>query len=284
VGIDAAAARPLSRRGPYPRHLPCLSTGFPFGLERRRKTLDAPKQILVLPRTWPIIGMPSPRRLPSFDGAAESNRSGTTGTTLGVRPFRRGDGRRDVHWRQTARHGRLIVRERETPERAQVRLVVDASRTSCGTDNPDAVLDWLARFAASIAEQIDATTAAVELASSARPCSAAVRGAAIGDALARLELGESSSSRTFCEAAKHVSRSVEPWFLTTPAGYFRLSAEERAAAGWTFFVLEVDESEWRTTVTSDPAARRRTFTVSLLTGSTLDHFAEEGTFHVRARG
>ena len=53
----------------------------------------------------------------------------------GVRPFRAGDWLRHVHWAQTAKHDRLIVRERQATGRRSVELVIDVDREA----HPDAV-------------------------------------------------------------------------------------------------------------------------------------------------
>ena len=47
------------------------------------------------------------------------------GEVAGVRAYRRGDSMRDIQWQQTARHDRLIVRERAGGERRSILLVLD---------------------------------------------------------------------------------------------------------------------------------------------------------------
>jgi uncharacterized protein (DUF58 family) len=267
------------RRGCFPRLTPCLVTGFPFGLERRRKPLGVVSQLLVLPRTYRIVGLPNPQRLVSFDGCSESKRIGCTGATLGVRPFRCGDGRRDVHWRQTARRGELIVREREATESARVRLIIDASRSACGLDHPDLVLDWLVRFAASVARHVSGAGTEVQLATPLKR-GGSVQGSELDDALGLLELDERSPSSIFRGAAGRVARGIEPWYIGTAAGYSLLSAEDKAAAGWRFFLLDVvggrRDSDF---LLNRVVADRRVFVVSLPTASIREHSAEDGSFH-----
>lgn len=64
------------------------------------------------------------------DALLAGRRPGTTGDLTGLRPYRRGDAVREIHWRQTARHGRLIVRERQSPASPRMLLVLDTGTGS----------------------------------------------------------------------------------------------------------------------------------------------------------
>jgi len=273
------------RRGRFPRRTPQLVSGFPFGLELRRKAVQIGATLLVRPRSRPIEGLPRPRRLPTHDGVADSCLVGTSGTTLGVRPYRRGDARRDVHWRQTARHGELIVREREAAESARVCLIVDAARSSCGYDDPETTLDWLTRFAASILSLSAEMDAAVEVAvPAARGGVVICRGETALDALAELELDEGSSSRTFREAMKRMSPGIEPWYITTPAGFAKLSPSEQAASGWSFLLVETPGVSSAPPPSSLISVAARVYRCSSPLGSPLSPIHDQGAFCVRAIG
>jgi uncharacterized protein (DUF58 family) len=50
---------------------------------------------------------------------------GRRGEFFGLREWREGDDRRGIHWRSTARTGRLMVREHEDELERQVTIVVD---------------------------------------------------------------------------------------------------------------------------------------------------------------
>ena len=52
------------------------------------------------------------------------DRPGTWGDVLGVRPYRRGDVLRRIHWPQSARHGQLVVCEVQA-SRPSVQIVLD---------------------------------------------------------------------------------------------------------------------------------------------------------------
>ena len=88
-----------------------LESSAPFGLFRRRVTLSETQQMLVLPRVYPL------KRLFLVDGQdAQSTKTRTSRSgqdLVGSRPYVQGDSPRMVHWRNTARAGRLMVKETE---------------------------------------------------------------------------------------------------------------------------------------------------------------------------
>jgi uncharacterized protein (DUF58 family) len=269
-----------ARRGRFPRRVPHLATGFPFGLERRRKEISAADSILVLPRSFPIVGLPKPRRSPAYDGLNEAALAGNSGSTLGLRTYRRGDARRDIHWRQTARVGTLIVREREAFDVTRIRIVVDASRTACGSDEPEVVLDWLTRFAASLQSRSRELGAVVSIGTSARRYVAFYEGRAALDALAELELGEHSTSTMLERVHRDASDCGETWFVTTPLGFSRLSPQEQATVGWSFFLVETSGSS----PSPEPlhnAMASPVFSCALPADRFMHSSTEEGAFHVR---
>jgi uncharacterized protein (DUF58 family) len=71
---------------------------------------------------------------------------------LGVRPYRRGDSPRRIHWGQSARHDRLIVCELQSNSRPLIQIVFDADpRVHAGT-GPDSSREWAIRIVASFAK------------------------------------------------------------------------------------------------------------------------------------
>jgi uncharacterized protein (DUF58 family) len=135
-------------RGEYPRGIPRLSTAFPFGLWRSMRPVATPSRLLVWPQIVRLKGMPSPC---GDDWAAEMRslrRSGQEGEVLGTRPYRRGDLLRHVHWPQTARHGHLIVCERQVSGRAAVRVWFDVDLRPSA--NAHSAGEWTLRIVASL--------------------------------------------------------------------------------------------------------------------------------------
>jgi uncharacterized protein (DUF58 family) len=140
-----------TRRGVYPVQTPHLTTGFPFGLWKSKRALSATSQLLVWPQTYPVV--PAPRF--SVDQQIEGNFSphkvGMNGDVLGVRPYRRGDSLRRIHWSQTARHDRLIVCEFQANARPAIQLVLDADPSVHAGSGTDSSREWAIRIAASLA-------------------------------------------------------------------------------------------------------------------------------------
>jgi uncharacterized protein (DUF58 family) len=138
------------RRGLYTLTGYRVATKFPFALFRKSRDVDAPLDVLVYPARVPVP-RPSPRS--HTRGESQANRTGRRGEFFGLREHRSGDDRRDVHWRSSARTGRLLVREYEDEH---------ARRVVIGVDNalPDAVRDALADGA--LTPAMEAAVAAVE--------------------------------------------------------------------------------------------------------------------------
>jgi len=271
-----------ARRGRFPRGTPQLATGFPFGLERRCKPISVADSMLVLPRSFPIVGLPQPRRSPAYEGLSEVALAGSSGSTLGLRAYRRGDARRDIHWRQTVRVGTLIVREREAFDVTRIRIVVDASRIACGSE-PEAVLDWLTRFAASLLSMSRELGAVVRIGMSVGRFVEFYEGRMALDALAELGLGECSTSTTLERVRREESYRGETWFVTTPLGFSRLSPQEQATLGWSFFLIEASGSS----PSPGPqfiATTSRVYSCLLPADRAMQSSKEEGAFRVQQLG
>jgi uncharacterized protein (DUF58 family) len=180
------------RRGEYPGNVPKIASAFPFGLWQASQPLAVPIRLLVWPRTFPVGPIPEAASGREGDGLAPRNKAGTAGDLLGVRPYRRGDSLRRVHWPQSARHGHLIVCELEAQAMPRVQVVIDIHPDSHSGSGPTGSLEWAIRVAASFAEDWIGQGAEVEVVYGGRAVAAsaglvAARRARVLDALARLE-------------------------------------------------------------------------------------------------
>jgi uncharacterized protein (DUF58 family) len=181
-------------RGVYPVRPPRVACGFPFGLWEASRPLDVAAPLLVWPRTVPVGPVPEAEGHHPSDGLATRDRAGNWGDPLGVRPYRRGDPLRCVHWGLSARHGELIVREVQSNAVPRVQIVLDAHPAAHAGAGPDGSREWAIRVAASLAEGWIGQGAEVELVCDgasipSRGGSARERAAAVLDALARLAPG-----------------------------------------------------------------------------------------------
>lgn len=151
-------------RGAYPVGRPLLACGFPFGLWLAKKPLTLEGELLVWPRTLPVGSLPEEAGEQNQDRGVYCDQPGTMGDILGVRPYRRGDPLRRIHWPQSARHDRLIVCERQSVALPTVRLVLDLDPTAHRGAGPDGSLEWSIRVVASLVEGWREAGARLELA------------------------------------------------------------------------------------------------------------------------
>jgi len=115
------------RRGRYQFAPPAVSTRFPFGFFRRTVILGQDDTLLVLPRLGKLLPRWLARHHESFEGDRRHERryGRIYGEFYGVRPWRSGDSRRHIHWRSSARHGTLVVRQFEQHRNRDVALVIE---------------------------------------------------------------------------------------------------------------------------------------------------------------
>ncbi|MGC8874595.1 MAG: DUF58 domain-containing protein [Chloroflexia bacterium] len=116
-------------RGKYTFGPIWMSTGDPLGLFLLRQRLDTTTEVVVYPATEPIYGFYlAPAELPG--GTATRRRTHQiTPNVSEVREYAPGDSYNRIHWRSTARHQRLMVKEFELDPTADVWIVLDLERS-----------------------------------------------------------------------------------------------------------------------------------------------------------
>ncbi len=130
-----SAGQPLSqvyrgwfpRRGKYRFGPLTVSTRFPFGLVRSTFTIPAAETLTVYPRLGRLTRYWNRRHYEVVEGARHRQRlhGRTTGEFFGVREWRQGDSRRWIHWRSSARHGALVVRQFEEHRNRDLAVLMD---------------------------------------------------------------------------------------------------------------------------------------------------------------
>jgi len=101
-----------------------VSTTWPFGIFRKFYDLSAPLEVLVHPDPRAAHGLPPGTRGHEDEGAA-SRRLGD-GTFLGLRDHQEGEDPRRVHWKTSARLGRLVTIERAAHLGGELHLTIAA--------------------------------------------------------------------------------------------------------------------------------------------------------------
>ena len=152
--LDAGAraeielVRRATSRGVHEDGAVSLTSGAPFGLVRSRRTRRIRTSFTVVPHWVELTSFPilEPSSSPS-EVLHERARTGAGEEYLGVREYRPGDPLRAVHWRTTARAGKLIVREYQQEVSSTVGLVVAGADHG---DGPTSSFESLVSAAASI--------------------------------------------------------------------------------------------------------------------------------------
>jgi uncharacterized protein (DUF58 family) len=104
-----------------------VSTRFPFGLFRRTIIFRDADTLTVYPRLGRLTRAWTARPREAFDGLPQRQQrhSRSSGDYYGVREWQSGDSLRWIHWRSSARHGNLVVRQFEPQRNRDVAVLLD---------------------------------------------------------------------------------------------------------------------------------------------------------------
>ena len=138
------------RRGPYELGPVAVESRAPFGLFRRKRHLPDPLSVLVYPQVHRL------ERLPLVEGmqgtTARPRRAREGQEIAGSRRYMPGDPLRHIHWRNSARAGRPMVKEFEDSQENTLDIHFDSSQ-DLGTEK-ETVLEYSIKLAASAAAHI----------------------------------------------------------------------------------------------------------------------------------
>jgi uncharacterized protein (DUF58 family) len=118
-----------TRRGRFPLGPVILRSGDPFGFFPAKRSIGQRREVVVLPATVRLPSFPIPAgRLPGGE-ALRRRTYQVTPNASGVRDYAPGDSFNRIHWKSTARRGRLISKEFELDPMADVWLILDGNRS-----------------------------------------------------------------------------------------------------------------------------------------------------------
>jgi len=100
-----------------------LATCAPFGFFEKSRPMDAEAELVVFPRE--VSPAPVEARSPGREGDRPEDRVGIGLEVQSLRDHRAGEDARSIHWRSSARAGRLIGIDREQERRQRVCVVLD---------------------------------------------------------------------------------------------------------------------------------------------------------------
>ena len=189
----------LPQRGRYRWEPVRLSTRFPFGLFRREVSLGSDETLLVFPRLGRLTQGWMKRRHESFEGGhrRERRHSRVSGNFFGVREWRHGDSRRWIHWRSSARHGNLVVRQFEQHRNRDVAIVLDLWQPSDPSmrdlESVELAVSFVATVVADMCRKVGCNLLVVVPGAEPGFVGGTASAVLLQDAMARLALAEGSS-------------------------------------------------------------------------------------------
>ncbi len=159
LGLGARTERswlvrtPLTRRGHFRIEPLQIRTGDPFGLFESTALVGTGVTAVVYPKVeaLPLWKLPAA----NVDGshAAPERTLQTSPLATTVRPWAPGDAFNRIHWKSTARHGEIQVKEFELEQTADAWLVLDLERGPQRGSGDESSVEVGVRVAASIADK-----------------------------------------------------------------------------------------------------------------------------------
>ena len=137
-------------RGRYAFDRVRLTVEDPFGLARVEIVQGEPQALVVYPRLTTLDRLFSEGGAHAQDGRRLLLRRPTGFDLHSVRDHVAGESLRAVHWRSTARRGRLMVKELEDAPRDEVAVLLDGDARAVAGVSPDSTFDISVRAAGSI--------------------------------------------------------------------------------------------------------------------------------------
>lgn len=144
---------PLTRRGHFriePLH---IRTGDPFGLFEAAATVGQGVGVVIYPRLEPIPMWRLPSASLEGSHASPERTLQTTPLATTVRPYAPGDSMNRIHWKSTARHGDIQVKEFDLEQTADAWIILDLQRDVQAGRGDESTTEAAIRAAASIADK-----------------------------------------------------------------------------------------------------------------------------------
>ena len=99
-----------------------VSTRFPFTFFRKSRTVRCPDDVVVLPAIHSVI---PPGGHATSMSEQHSSRLDRQGEFFALREYQEGDDPRDIHWRKSAKQGRMMVRQLEDLKGQRIAVFLD---------------------------------------------------------------------------------------------------------------------------------------------------------------
>jgi uncharacterized protein (DUF58 family) len=144
---------PLVRRGHFRIEPLQIRTGDPFGFFEASASVGQGVAVVVYPRLEAIPLWRLPAAYIEGSNAAPERTLQTTPLATTVRPWAPGDSFNRIHWRATARHGEIQVKEFELEQTADAWIILDLERSIQTGRGDESTVEAAVRVAASVADK-----------------------------------------------------------------------------------------------------------------------------------
>lgn len=144
---------PLTRRGHFriePLH---IRTADPFGFFEAAATVGQGIGVVVYPRLEPLPMWRLPAASLEGSHASPERTLQTTPLATTVRPYAPGDSMNRIHWKSTARHGDIQVKEFDLEQTADAWIILDLQRSIQTGRGDESTAEAAVRVAASVADK-----------------------------------------------------------------------------------------------------------------------------------
>jgi len=142
---------PLTRRGHFRVEPLQIRTGDPFGFFEASASVGQGVAVVVYPRIERLPMWRLPAANIEGSHAAPERTLQTSPLATAVRPYAPGDAFNRIHWKSTARHGEIQVKEFELEQTADAWIFLDLERAVQGGRGEESTVEVAVRAAASIA-------------------------------------------------------------------------------------------------------------------------------------
>jgi len=205
----------LVRRGRYRLGPLRVSTRFPFGLFCRTIVVGATETLTVFPRLGRLTQGWAARQHEAFAGThRRERRHGQEGDFYGLRPWRSGDSRRWIHWRSSARSGKLVVRQLEQPRNRDVAVLLDLREPAEPTPQHAEHVELAVSFAATVLGDLCRKGGSTLHLGTSEPQPQCISGPAslalLQDMMQRLAVAEAHNSDHLAELLERLLGEIEP--------------------------------------------------------------------------
>lgn len=128
-----------------------VRSGFPIGAFVQERFFRSDARITVYPKLFSVPTFAPLGSGREMDGGALMSPRRSGSEYAGVREYRRGDPRRAIHWKASARRRELVVREYEPPINKMVTIILDCSAQNNLGSGRETTFEYAVSIAASLA-------------------------------------------------------------------------------------------------------------------------------------